>query len=82
VLVGAGMVLLSFFLPWFSSNAGQEMGRLGGQMMDGLLQHMQTPTLYIAGGEVGNGLGWIVLLLALGVAVLPLKTPPQATAQA
>ena len=33
--------------------------------------NMDTGTTNIAGGDVGYGLGWIVLLLGLGVAVLP-----------
>ncbi len=30
-----------------------------------------TPTVSVSGGDISNGLGWIVLLLSVGVAILP-----------
>jgi hypothetical protein len=87
ILIGAGLVLLGFFLPWFSVNPGRELGRMTGQMqqmVEGmpmmelgsgmasvLGNQMKTPTLNISGGDIQRGLGWLVLLLGLGVAALP-----------
>ena len=86
-LIGAGLVLLGFFLPWFSVNPGREISRMTGQMQ-GMVEgmpmmelgsgmasafgnQMKTPTVNISGGDISNGLGWLVLLLGLGVAALP-----------
>ena len=83
-LIGAGLVLIGFFLPWFSINPGQELNRMTGQMQ-GMIMDMsgdlrlpemtnftsQTPTLRISGGDIAHGLGWLVLLLGLGTAALP-----------
>lgn len=82
-LVGAGLVLLGFFLPWFSYNPGKELSRMTGQMQgmaqgfmpEGMsmpgMPAIATQTLNISGGDIGKGLGWLVLLLGLGVAALP-----------
>lgn len=81
-LIGAGLVLLGFFLPWFSINPGKEISRMSGQMqgmMEGMTGFQQMPqmasistkTFNISGGDISNGLGWLVLLLGLGVAALP-----------
>ncbi len=91
VLIGAGLVLLGFFLPWFSVNPGKELNRMGGQVQEQIqgfaenLPHdmqgmpdlsgfggqMKTPTVHISGGDIGKGLGWLVLLLGLGTGALP-----------
>lgn len=82
-LIGAGLVLLGFFLPWFSYNPGKEIGRMTGQMQgmaqgfmpEGMsmpnMPAIATQTMNISGGDIGKGLGWLVLLLGLGVAALP-----------
>jgi hypothetical protein len=82
-LIGAGLVLLGFFLPWFSYNPGKELGRMTGQMKgmaqgfmpEGMsmpgMPSIATQTMNISGGDIGKGLGWLVLLLGLGVAALP-----------
>ncbi len=96
-LIGAGLVLLGFFLPWFSVNPGKELGRMTGQMqeaIDGLRgmeampdfqmkvgNQMKTPTLHITGGDVEKGLGWLVLLLGLGNVALPCVSPMDAATQ-
>jgi len=91
VLIGAALVLVGFFLPWFSVNPAKELERMTGQMGFGNIipqfssqSGMQSSsggngstfgfssmTVNISGGDVGHGLGWLVLLLSLGVAVLP-----------
>lgn len=95
-LIGAGLVLLGFFLPWFSYNPGKELNRMSGNMqqqMQGMMKtfsnnlpqgmpgmpemkviqdgQLVTPTVHISGGDIGKGLGWLVLALGLGTAALP-----------
>jgi hypothetical protein len=77
VWIGAALLLLGFFLPWFAINPqravdemmkgmpmGQGMPDLRGMMPEG-------NTLYIAGGDIGHGLGWCVLVLGILAAALP-----------
>ena len=81
MLVGAAAVLLGFFLPWFSFNMSEEMQRAFNQTMSQLPQGIQAPAfnlpipagtaVHVAGGDVGHGLGWIMLGLALTAAVMP-----------
>ena len=93
-LIGAALVLIGFFLPWFSVNPAKELERMTGQMgnFNNIAQQFATssginipfsqngessgfpfkiPTVNIAGGDVPHGLGWIVLALSVGVAILP-----------
>ena len=86
-LIGAGLVLLGFFLPWFAIHPGKELERMTGQMqgmmpgmpgmqgMSGMPDYlgvrMKMPTVHITGGDVEKGLGWLVLALGLGTAALP-----------
>jgi len=76
LLLGALLVIVGFFLPWFSIDLGQEMGRdtrmmsyLGNQSMP--MPASFSGTVRVAGGEVAHGFGWIVLLLAVLAAALP-----------
>jgi hypothetical protein len=79
VLIGAGLVLLGFFLPWFSVNPRAEIGRMVDQMHGGFpgipqmtgMPEFATQIVHVSGGDVHRGLGWLVLLLGLGVAALP-----------
>ena len=87
VCAGAALVLVGFFLPWFSFNAGDEVkhgvnqaaGQLGQMFPDmhgslptgGLSFDFKTPSIHMNGGEMPHGLGWLALVLAVGVAVLP-----------
>ena len=95
-LLGAALVLIGFFLPWFSINPGKEISRMTGQMqgmINGMIQNIpgyvngepplppgytgqpsftvKTQSINIVGGDVAHGLGWLVLVFSLGVAVLP-----------
>jgi len=93
-LIGAALVLIGFFLPWFSVNPAKELERMTGQMgnFNNIAQQFATssggnipfsqnggnsgfpfkiPTVDIAGGDVPHGLGWLVLALSVGVAILP-----------
>lgn len=79
VLIGAGLVLLGFFLPWFSVNPRVEFGRMVEGVQDGFpgfpqlgeMPAFANQTLNISGGDIQRGLGWLALLLGLGVASLP-----------
>ena len=84
-LVGAGVVLVSFFLPWFSVNVGQEMARLpntfqfeatapdwvSSPRLPTPRLRVTTGTVHVSGADVRYGLGWTALIAAVGVAVLP-----------
>jgi hypothetical protein len=75
VLIGAALLLVGFFLPWFSINLGramsQAMGQFGQPFGMSMTPNFSTGTTHIAGGDIGYGLGWIILLLGLTAAVLP-----------
>lgn len=87
VCAGAVLVVVGFFLPWFSFNAADEVkrgvnqaaGQLGQMFPDmhapvtggGLSFDFKTPSIHRNGGDMPNGLGWIALVLAVGVAALP-----------
>ena len=86
LLGGGALVLVGFFLPWFSFSPGQEMQNLMGQMGGmGLMpngqqfrqqvEQMTPPTVQVSGGDIVHGLGWLVLVLGLGTAVLPYFVP-------
>jgi hypothetical protein len=79
VLIGAALVTIGFFLPWFAFSPGVELSRMMGLFraegfpmpeMGGAgipVKHL----VQISGGSVANGLGWAVLLLGLRAALLP-----------
>lgn len=86
VLAGLVILLLGFFLPWFSYNPGQEANRMVGEFQNNIGQVMpagkevffpfgpaalKTPTVRVAGGEIRYGLGWVVVLLGIAAASLP-----------
>ena len=91
VCAGAALVMIGFFLPWYSFNAGDEVthgvnelaGQLGKMMPDvhgvlpnaGLPFGFNTPSIHANGGAMPHGLGWIALVLAVAAAVLPLIAP-------
>jgi hypothetical protein len=82
VLVGLVLLLIGFFLPWFSFNLGDEMSRaisgLQAQVNElakqnpGVMFHVpNSGYVHIAGGDIRYGLGWFVLLLGIAAAALP-----------
>jgi hypothetical protein len=83
VLLGAGLLLLGFFLPWFAINPGVMMSDMAyqlllnlGQMMPGMATPQinlsaTTGTVQIHAGNLAHGLGWWILALGIGAAVLP-----------
>ncbi len=81
-LVGGGLLFLGFFLPWFSINLGAEVNQfagklqqtvpgIGGLNLNSLIPQVNTGTIRVSGGDLSHGLGWLVLLLGLGAAVIP-----------
>jgi hypothetical protein len=98
MLVGAALVLMGFFLPWFTINPGKELNRLEGQLQNQMGQFMapmmqgqgglsvanvgdmfgfnfNMTTMSLNGGDVKHGLGWMILLMSVGAAGLPLVWP-------
>jgi hypothetical protein len=81
ILTGLVLLLIGFFLPWFSYNPDDEMARLLGGMQEKMNQISQTPKLqlnlpdmgsvHLSGGDIRYGLGWVVLLLGIAAAAVP-----------
>jgi SHOCT-like domain len=86
MLIGAALVIVGFFLPWFVFNVGREATRLMSQMhgsvglFGGTVEMPQamipggdikTPSVTVSGGDIRRGLGWITLVLASIAAFLP-----------
>jgi hypothetical protein len=81
VLLGAVLLLAGFFLPWFSLDpsamvndlAAQFQQSMGGLMPANVLPHINLPggTVQIRAGDLAHGLGWWILALGMGAAVLP-----------
>ncbi len=82
VLLGAALLLIGFILPWFVVNPGAEANEIIAKLQEGMqistgswLPHMNfslpTGTAQVHAGDLRNGLGWWVLLLGIGAAVLP-----------
>jgi hypothetical protein len=68
-LIGALLLLIGFFLPWYSINLKAEVDRT----VPGFPTHFlsDAPTLSISGGDIQHGLGWLLLLLGAAAAALP-----------
>ncbi|MBN1902839.1 hypothetical protein JW926_16065 [Candidatus Sumerlaeota bacterium] len=82
ILFGAAFVLLGFFLPWFKINVGKEMNRLNNKLLSEMIpKDIPLPKqdidlgedliVSLKGADIKDGLGWLILLLSLGIAVLP-----------
>lgn len=82
VLIGLVLLLIGFFLPWFSYNPNDEMARvLNGvqEQMNRMTEqnsnlHINLPSMAsvrVSGGDIRYGLGWWVLLLGIAAAALP-----------
>jgi hypothetical protein len=79
VLIGATLVLVGFFLPWFSFSPAGELSRIMGDFRSSGFPVPEMPAvgspaehvIQVFGGNVANGLGWAVLVLALVTALLP-----------
>lgn len=84
VLIGAGLVLVGFFFPWFSISPGQELARAMHGMRElvganlpmelPILNSRQSPSdfrISVIGSEIQHGWGWLVLGCAMTSALLP-----------
>jgi hypothetical protein len=83
VLIGAAILLLGFFLPWFAINPGEMMNEAASQLQQNMNQMMpgngmpqmniplQTGTAQVHAGDLAHGLGWWILALGMVAAVLP-----------
>ncbi len=93
LLIGSALVLVGFFLPWFSFNLGEESSRMmsqmqmpnwaasSGQSQRVLPPSIKTGTAYISGGDVHRGIGWLILLIGLGAGALPFINSLSPTSQ-
>jgi hypothetical protein len=71
VLLGAALLLIGFFLPWFTINLGEKISSVFYQSaLAGNLPQLNS-TIRISGGDIGHGLGWWILALGIVAAVLP-----------
>jgi hypothetical protein len=87
MLIGALIVLIAFFLPWFSVDLVAEASRImpssvqlgaqyGGVTME--MPQMRSTSggiISVHAGDIANGLGWWVLALSLTAAALPFLVP-------
>jgi hypothetical protein len=77
VLIGAALLLVGFFLPWFAYNLGDVNRELISHIpfvgeVPMVTQGMASgPTVHVTGGDIIYGLGWFVLLFGVVAAVLP-----------
>jgi len=84
VLLGAVLLLIGFFLPWFSINPTRLFSEAAGQMRQmtaGMTPRIDLPStltpdpnsmiLQVHAGDMAHGLGWWILALGIGAAALP-----------
>jgi hypothetical protein len=93
LLIGSALVLVGFFLPWFSFNRGEESSRVmsqvplpnwaasSGQAQRAFPLSIKTGTTYVRGGDVRSGIGWLILLIGLGAGALPFINSLSPTSQ-
>jgi len=77
ILIGSALLLIGFFLPWFSFDPAKEVSRFMGNMTVENVVSMYShsgSTVNLSGGDIGRGLGWLVLLLGVASAVIPYVT--------
>ena len=77
VLLGAALLLVGFFLPWFTLNPNALLNGFAEQFQQMLpanaLPEIKLPNgaLEIHAGNIAHGLGWWILALGIGAAGLP-----------
>ena len=83
VLIGAAILLLGFFLPWFAINPNAEANEMTAQFQRSMNQMMPANTMpqinlslpdttvQVHAGDIPHGLGWWILALGIAAAVLP-----------
>lgn len=76
MLLGAAVLLVGFLLPWFEYRADIHSSMKGmNSIMGG--DFSLSAWAIIRAGDIKYGLGWIILALGMGSAVLPLFWPAQ-----
>ncbi len=80
VLLGAALLLLGFFLPWFAINPGEMVNEMAAQLQQNMNHELPgvampqmnfSGTVQVHAGDVAHGLGWWILALGIAAAVLP-----------
>ena len=83
VLIGAAVLLVGFFLPWFNINPGAMLNEAASQFQQNINQMLpgnglpqmnlplQTGSVLVHAGDLEHGLGWWILALGMIAAVLP-----------
>lgn len=83
VLFGAALLLIGFFLPWFSINPNAEANEMAAHFQQSMNQMMPgnpvsqinlslpNANVQIHAGDLAHGLGWWILALGMIAAVLP-----------
>ena len=82
-IVAAALVLVGFLLPWFSFSPTEKLAAAvedfgGGELSAPLVAISKASPMQkvrIRGGDIPNGLGWTVLVLALTSTLLPQVAP-------
>ena len=77
-LIGTALVLVGFFLPWFTFSPAEELAATVADFqramplpMLEMAQSLPSQKVSVRGGDIGKGLGWAVLVLAIASFVLP-----------
>ncbi len=83
ILIGAAILLIGFFLPWFAINPNAEANAefahfqqnmkqmMPGNAMPQMNLSLPNTTVQIHAGDLAHGLGWWILALGISAAVLP-----------
>jgi hypothetical protein len=82
VWLGAALLLIGFFLPWFAinnhaqeavNNMIRQFPNPGGAFtpFQQFADKLADTTVYVAAGDIAHGLGWWVLVLGIAAAALP-----------
>jgi hypothetical protein len=96
MVLGATVLLVGFFLPWFTENITEQMSAMMNNVQQAMPQFAQVPAgmqpsvpvptntvnhIILRGGDVRNGLGWIALATGILAATLPFFWSERSTDQ-
>jgi len=80
ILLGVGLLLVGFFLPWFVIDTNSAANELYSQVQRAMgpggpaitvPQMMVNTTVQVRGGDLAHGTGWWILMLGIAAAALP-----------